>query len=196
MLFRSKQLRSVAEALESRQDEIADIESHEIGMPRAQTGNFQVGLGIKAFSNAADVLESFEFEVPTPDGLIVREPIGIVGAITPWNFPLNQIGAKVAYALAAGCILVTKDEDFSNFAMFWMRGVFRMSSRNCLARRSSRQSSLKWASCLRKGLGKPPFVHSLLNAVSRSGAGGRRGLEGRFWRISSATLRGCMWQRK
>ncbi len=80
-------------------------------MPRAQTAAFQVGLGIQAFNSAAQILDRFEFE-GGPDG-IVREPIGVVGAIAPWNFPLNQIGAKVAYALAAGCTVVLKPSELA-----------------------------------------------------------------------------------
>jgi acyl-CoA reductase-like NAD-dependent aldehyde dehydrogenase len=108
---RSRLLRRVAQQLDARTDEIADIESHEIGMPRAQTAAFQVGLGIQAFNSAAQILDRFEFE-DRSDG-IVREPAGVVGAITPWNFPLNQIGAKVAYALAAGCTVVLKPSELA-----------------------------------------------------------------------------------
>jgi aldehyde dehydrogenase (NAD+) len=107
---RAKHLRRVAEGLDARKNEIADIEAHEIGMPRPLSASIQVGLGIRAFAVAADVVESFEFE-DRSDGLTVREPIGVVGAITPWNYPLNQIGAKVAYALAAGCTVVLKPSE-------------------------------------------------------------------------------------
>src|SRR5690348_16718521 len=78
--LRSKLLRAVADALESRKEEIAELEAHEIGMPKHQAINFQVGMGIRAFTTAADVLEGFEFEDRT-DGLVIREPIGVVGAI-------------------------------------------------------------------------------------------------------------------
>jgi acyl-CoA reductase-like NAD-dependent aldehyde dehydrogenase len=107
---RSKQLRRVADALEARKDEIADVEAHEIGMPKPLSAAIQVGLGIRAFATAADLLETFEFE-DRSNGLVVKEPIGVVGAITPWNYPLNQIGAKVAYALAAGCTVVLKPSE-------------------------------------------------------------------------------------
>jgi aldehyde dehydrogenase (NAD+) len=107
---RSKQLRRVAEGLEARTDEIADIEAHEIGMPRPLSALIQVGLGVRAFATAADLLDTFEFE-DRSNGLVVKEPIGVVGAITPWNYPLNQIGAKTAYALAAGCTVVLKPSE-------------------------------------------------------------------------------------
>ena len=100
----------MAEALEARKDEIADVEAHEIGMPKPQSIAIQVGLGIRAFALAAELLETFAFE-DRANGLVVREPIGVVGAITPWNYPLNQIGAKVAYALAAGCTVVLKPSE-------------------------------------------------------------------------------------
>jgi aldehyde dehydrogenase (NAD+) len=107
---RSKQLRRVGELLEARQDELADIETHEIGMPRSLSMRVQVGLGVRAFATAAGLLETFEFE-DRSNGVVVKEPIGVVGAITPWNYPLNQIGAKVAYALAAGCTVVLKPSE-------------------------------------------------------------------------------------
>ena len=107
---RGKLLRRVAEELEARTDEIADVITHEVGMPRGQSAAIQVGTGISAFSTASDLVSTFAFEDDT-DGLIVKEPIGVVGCITPWNYPLNQIGAKVAYALAAGCTVVLKPSE-------------------------------------------------------------------------------------
>ncbi|MFI5047629.1 MAG: aldehyde dehydrogenase family protein [Acidimicrobiia bacterium] len=107
---RAKQLRLVADGIEARKDELSDIESHEIGTPRSLSPFMQVGLGTAAFLQAADALDAFEFE-DRSHGLVVREPIGVVAAITPWNYPLNQIGAKVAYALAAGCTVVLKPSE-------------------------------------------------------------------------------------
>jgi acyl-CoA reductase-like NAD-dependent aldehyde dehydrogenase len=107
---RSKLLRRVAEELEARRDEIADVITHEVGMPKGQSAAIQVGMGISAFATASELASTFEFE-DTSDGLVVREPIGVVGCITPWNYPLNQIGAKVAYALAAGCTVVLKPSE-------------------------------------------------------------------------------------
>lgn len=115
---RGKQLRRVAEALEARKDEIGDIEAHEIGMPKPMATAIQVGLGIRAFATAAEILETFQFEDTSSGGLVVKEPIGVVGAITPWNYPLNQIGAKVAYALAAGCTVVLKPSEVAPINAF------------------------------------------------------------------------------
>jgi aldehyde dehydrogenase (NAD+) len=107
---RGKLLLRVSEELEARRDEIADVMTHEVGMPKPLSAAIQVGTGISAFKNAAELAATFEFE-DTSNGLIVREPIGVVGCITPWNYPLNQIGAKVAYALAAGCTVVLKPSE-------------------------------------------------------------------------------------
>jgi aldehyde dehydrogenase (NAD+) len=121
---RSKQLRRVADALEARRDELSDIEAHEIGMPKPLSAVIQVGLGIRAFATAAEVLEGFEFEDSSAGGLVLKEPIGVVGAITPWNYPLNQIGAKVAYALAAGCTVVLKPSEIAPINAFVLAEIF------------------------------------------------------------------------
>jgi acyl-CoA reductase-like NAD-dependent aldehyde dehydrogenase len=107
---RGKLLLRVSEELEARRDEIADVMTHEVGMPKRLSAAIQVGSGISAFKNAAELASTFEFE-DTSNGLVLREPIGVVGCITPWNYPLNQIGAKVAYALAAGCTVVLKPSE-------------------------------------------------------------------------------------
>ena len=107
---RGKLLRRVAEGLEARRDELADIIAHEVGMPKPLSAAIQVGTGIGAFTVASELAATFEFE-DTRHGLVVREPIGVVGCITPWNYPLNQIGAKVAYALAAGCTVILKPSE-------------------------------------------------------------------------------------
>ena len=107
---RGKLLGRVADALEARRDELAAVIAHEVGMPKHQALTAQVGGGISGFSAAAELAATFAFE-DTSNGLVVREPVGVVGCITPWNYPLNQIGAKVAYALAAGCTVVLKPSE-------------------------------------------------------------------------------------
>ena len=71
----------------------------------------QVGLPINSFKSAAALAESYQFEEEVGNSLVVREPIGVVGCITPWNYPLHQISAKVAYAMGAGCTVVLKPSD-------------------------------------------------------------------------------------
>jgi aldehyde dehydrogenase (NAD+) len=120
---RGKLLLRVAEELEARRDEIADVMTHEVGMPKPLSAAIQVGTGISAFRNASEVASTFRFEDDS-EGLIVREPIGVVGCITPWNYPLNQIGAKVAYALAAGCTVVLKPSEVAPVNAFILAEIF------------------------------------------------------------------------
>jgi aldehyde dehydrogenase (NAD+) len=119
---RAALLRRVAGAIEARGDELAEIEAHEIGMPKHLAARSQVRLGVRAFATAAEVLERFPFE-DRSSGVVVREPIGVVGAITPWNFPLNQIGSKVAYALAAGCTVVLKPSEVAPVSAFVLADI-------------------------------------------------------------------------
>jgi aldehyde dehydrogenase (NAD+) len=119
---RGKLLLRVSEELEARRDEIADVMTHEVGMPKPLSAAIQVGTGISAFKNAAELASTFEFE-DSSNGLIVREPIGVVGCITPWNYPLNQIGAKVAYALAAGCTVVLKPSEVAPVNAFMLTEI-------------------------------------------------------------------------
>ena len=114
---RGELLGQVADLLEQRRDEVADALSHELGMPRSQSAAIQVGSGIGTFRMAASLAATYEFEQPG-DSLVIREPIGVVGAITPWNYPLNQVGAKVAYALAAGCTVVLKPSEVTPVSVF------------------------------------------------------------------------------
>jgi aldehyde dehydrogenase (NAD+)/betaine-aldehyde dehydrogenase len=107
---RGKLLLRVAEELEARRDEIADVMTHEVGMPKPLSAAIQVGTGISGFRNASEIASTYRFEDES-NGLIVKEPIGVVGCITPWNYPLNQIAAKVAYAMAAGCTVVLKPSE-------------------------------------------------------------------------------------
>jgi aldehyde dehydrogenase (NAD+) len=116
---RGELLSRVADLTERRRDEVADALSHELGMPRSQSAPIQVGSGIGTFRMAADLAATYQFEQPG-DSLIIREPIGVVGAITPWNYPLNQVGAKVAYALAAGCTVVLKPSEVTPVSVFML----------------------------------------------------------------------------
>jgi aldehyde dehydrogenase (NAD+) len=116
---RGELLSQVADLMERRRDEVADALSHELGMPRSQSAPIQVGSGIGTFRMAADLAATYEFE-QSGDSLIIREPIGVVGAITPWNYPLNQVGAKVAYALAAGCTVVLKPSEVTPVSVFML----------------------------------------------------------------------------
>ena len=108
---RAGYLKRAAEGLQLRQTEIATLVSQEVGMPFAYSNVVQVGLPVQSFVSIADVALDFPFERRVDNSLVVREPIGVVGRITPWNYPLHQIAAKVAPALAAGCTVVLKPSE-------------------------------------------------------------------------------------
>ena len=80
-------------------------------MPLKLSRMIQVGLGINHFAAMPQLIEEVAWEEEIGNSLVLREPIGVVGAITPWNYPLNQIAAKVAPALAAGCTVVLKPSE-------------------------------------------------------------------------------------
>jgi aldehyde dehydrogenase (NAD+) len=120
---RSKLLVRIGEALAARTDEIAAIISHEVGMPMTLSGTVQVGLPAGAFADAAAAAESFPWEEEIGNSLVVREPVGVVGAITPWNFPLYQVVLKVAPALAAGCTVVLKPSEVAPINAFILADI-------------------------------------------------------------------------
>jgi acyl-CoA reductase-like NAD-dependent aldehyde dehydrogenase len=121
---RAKLLARVQEALVARTDELARLITEEVGMPYALSRLVQVGLPIASFASMAELLSSFSFEEEIGNSLVVREPAGVVGAITPWNYPLHQIAAKVAPALAAGCTVVLKPSEVAPLNAFVLAEVF------------------------------------------------------------------------
>ncbi|SEH01837.1 aldehyde dehydrogenase (NAD+) [Nonomuraea solani] len=96
-------------------DELTELIVADLGMPRAMARDAQVAAPAQIFTMAADLAEGFSAPSPVPgaaaDTLVVREPAGVVGAITPWNFPLQEIAAKTAPALAVGCTVVVKPSE-------------------------------------------------------------------------------------
>jgi aldehyde dehydrogenase (NAD+) len=116
-------LTKVSEALGARMESLADLITHEVGMPLILSQLVQVGLPMAAFGSMAEVTSQFTWEEKVGASLVVREPIGVVGAITPWNYPLHQIAAKVAYALAAGCTIVLKPSEVAPLNSFVLAEV-------------------------------------------------------------------------
>ena len=115
---RAKTLLRVQEALVARTPEIATLITQELGMPFTLSNLIQVGLPVMNFATAAQLATEFPFEEEIGNSLIVREPIGVVGCITPWNYPLHQIALKVAPALAAGCTVVLKPSEVTPLNAF------------------------------------------------------------------------------
>jgi aldehyde dehydrogenase (NAD+) len=115
---RSKYLTRITEGLQSRMDDIANIVSHEVGMPKNLSMMIQAGLPTMTFGSMSQIVESYPFEEQVGSSLVVKEPVGVVGAITPWNYPLHQIAAKVAPALAAGCTVILKPSEVAPLNAF------------------------------------------------------------------------------
>src|SRR4051794_33103912 len=108
---RRKELGRLHEGLQGRAEEIAQTIAGEVGMPIKMARQIQVGLPLGNLASFVSLLEGFEWEQEIGNSLVVREPIGVVGCITPWNYPLHQIMCKVGAALAAGCTVVLKPSE-------------------------------------------------------------------------------------
>jgi aldehyde dehydrogenase (NAD+) len=105
---RAKYTSRIAEGLGVRMTEISQLIAREVGTPVNLSAIIQVGLPIATFASMAEIVDQVPWEETVGNSLVVREPVGVVGAVTPWNYPLHQIAAKVAPALAAGCTVVLK----------------------------------------------------------------------------------------
>jgi acyl-CoA reductase-like NAD-dependent aldehyde dehydrogenase len=121
---RAALMTKVSEALAARMEPLAGLISHEVGMPLVLSQIVQVGLPMGSFGSIAQVVKDFTWEEEVGNSLVVREPIGVVAAITPWNYPLHQIAAKVAPALAAGCTVVLKPSEVAPLNAFVLADIF------------------------------------------------------------------------
>ncbi len=110
---RAKYLRDIGAALALRFEEIAEVISAEVGSPKQFAQFVQAGLSLGEWESFAQLVETFAWEETVGNSLVVREPIGVVGAITPWNYPLFLIICKVVPALAAGCTVVLKPSEIT-----------------------------------------------------------------------------------
>jgi aldehyde dehydrogenase (NAD+) len=120
---RAAYLMKIQAGLDARTDEIASTIAQEVGMPLMLSNIIQAGLPKANFAIAAQLLGTYEFEQQVGNSLVVREPIGVVGAITPWNYPLHQIALKVAPALAAGNTVVLKPSEVAPINAFILAEV-------------------------------------------------------------------------
>jgi len=110
---RLKLLRRIIEVYQSKIDEMADTISQEMGAPSSLARKAQAPAGLAHLLEIVKVLEHFKFEELKGSTLMRKEPIGVCGLITPWNWPMNQIACKVAPALAAGCSMVLKPSEMA-----------------------------------------------------------------------------------
>jgi betaine-aldehyde dehydrogenase len=121
---RANYLRAAAEKLGARVDELAEIISKEVGMPLQLSSMVQVGMPSMNLGYYADLLSEYQFEEQVGNSLVVREAVGVVGCITPWNYPLHQVIAKVAPSLAAGCTVVLKPSEVAPITAFILAEIF------------------------------------------------------------------------
>jgi len=108
-------LQAVLEVFVRRADEVAEAIMDEMGAPWGLAKYAQAASGTQHISAAIEALKSYKFEEQIGSTMIVREPIGVCGLITPWNWPMNQIAVKVAPAIAAGCTMVLKPSEIAPF---------------------------------------------------------------------------------
>ena len=111
--YRAGLLRAIADALALRSEALAHAISREVGMPLKLARRIQVDAPIAAWRQTASVGEGMRFEEEIGHSLVTREAVGVVAAITPWNYPLHQITAKLAAALMAGCTVVLKPSELA-----------------------------------------------------------------------------------
>ena len=122
--IRAKYLEQLVANLASRSTEIGETISAELGMPIGLSKAIQAGLPMAIAGSYVKILDEFPFEEEIGNSLVVREPVGVVGCITPWNFPLHQVIAKVAPALAAGCTVVLKPSEVAPLTSFILAEIF------------------------------------------------------------------------
>ncbi len=129
-------LAKIHEGMKARADEIGRTIAQEVGMPVKLATRIQAGSPTFTFSMYAKMAAGFKWEEKVGNSIVLREPVGVVAAITPWNYPLHQIAAKVAPALAAGCTVVLKPSEVAPLNAFILaeiidsvglpRGVFNL----------------------------------------------------------------------
>ena len=132
-------------AYKAHYDEIAQAISTEMGAPITLAKGSQTRIGVGHISAMIEVLKTFQFEEIRGTVRLVQEPVGVCALITPWNWPMNQVAAKVVPALAAGCTMVLKPSEYSPFsAILWAKvmheagvpaGVFNLINGDGIERR-------------------------------------------------------------
>ena len=117
-------LNNIISEYENRYDDFVQTISEEMGAPIWLSEKAQASTGIKNLHETLDALKEYQFERPEGDYTLIKEPIGVIGMITPWNWPMNQITTKVSAALAAGCTMVLKPSEISPYCAMLLAEVF------------------------------------------------------------------------
>ncbi len=116
-------LRRIIEVYKSQMEKMATTISQEMGAPISLSRKAQAPAGLGHLLEIAKVVEHFKFEELKGSSLMRKEPIGVCGLITPWNWPMNQVVAKVAPALAAGCTMVLKPSEFAPLSSYLLAEI-------------------------------------------------------------------------
>ena len=116
-------MEKIIEIYKDRYDEMAEAISLEMGAPISWATAAQAGSGLGHLQEALEVLKSFKFEDNHGKTSILKEPIGVCGMITPWNWPINQITCKIAPALATGCTMVLKPSEVAPLSGYLMSDI-------------------------------------------------------------------------
>ncbi len=111
-------LQAILAEYQKRADDLAEAVTEEIGAPTSLAAGPQVFLGIGHLTTAIDALKNFPFEEHKGASLIAKEPIGVCGLITPWNWPINQVAVKVYPALATGCTVILKPSEVAPYSPY------------------------------------------------------------------------------
>ncbi|WP_099022841.1 aldehyde dehydrogenase family protein [Mycolicibacterium palauense] len=109
-------LQAIQAEYQNRSADLADAVTEEMGAPPSLAAGPQVAMGAGHLATAIDVLKNFAFEEQLGPTLVVKEPIGVCGLITPWNWPINQIACKVFPALSTGCTMVLKPSEVAPYS--------------------------------------------------------------------------------
>lgn len=117
-------LNNIIAEYENRYDDFVQTISEEMGAPIWLSEKAQASTGIKNLHETLDALKDYQFEKPEGNYTLIKEPIGVIGMITPWNWPMNQITTKVSAALAAGCTMVLKPSEISPYCAMLLAEVF------------------------------------------------------------------------
>jgi len=117
-------LNNIITEYENRYDDFVQVITEEMGAPIWLSEKAQASTGIKNLHETLDALKDYQFEKPEGGYTLIKEPIGVIGMITPWNWPMNQITTKVSAALAAGCTMVLKPSEISPYCAMLLAEVF------------------------------------------------------------------------
>jgi aldehyde dehydrogenase (NAD+) len=120
---RAEYLQKILAGVVARGAQIAETVAREVGMPLPLSQAIQAGLPAASLQHAAQLAASYAYEERVGPSLIVKEPVGVVGCITPWNYPLHQVAAKLAPALATGCTVVLKPSEVAPLSAFLLAEI-------------------------------------------------------------------------